>query len=73
MIDITDKYIDMIENFECDFNCAIDNTRDIGELQKLINKKCKRLLKDIDLLQELSFILRHGQAKIIELKDSDIK
>lgn len=38
------------------------------DLKRLIENKNKRLCKDIELLQELSFGLRYGNIKIIEVK-----
>lgn len=71
IVDITDKFKDMIESFECDFLVAKDNPDkySLNNLQKLIESEDKKILKDIDLLQELSFMLRHGQAQIITFED----
>lgn len=67
-IDQTKKYAGMIEAFECDFNLALDaeNGRGLDELQLKIEQGDSRLLSDIDLLQELSYGIRHGNIKIIE-------
>lgn len=46
MKDVTNKYMDMIEDFKCDFV----------------------LTEDINLLEELSFNLRHNKTKIYELE-----
>lgn len=69
--DRTDKYMDMIEAFECDFSLAKENNSryQISKLQTMIEDKDEGLMKDIDLLSELSFNLRHGKAKIVEVKD----
>ena len=67
MKNVTNKYLDMIDAFSCDFNLAKENDREsIPILQELINNKDERLLKDIDLLVELSYQLRHCKVKIIE-------
>lgn len=69
MKDVTEKYIHMIEAFECDFSLAIDKDSnfDLEELQQQINEKSNYiLLRDIELLQELSFNLRHRKIKFIE-------
>ena len=66
--DLTEKYINMIEAFECDFVLAMDGARNLGSLQQNIKEKEPGLLKDIKLLQELSFNLRHGKLKIVEEK-----
>lgn len=69
--DKTDKYVNMIEAFECDFSLAKEsNTHyQISKLQAMIKNKDEGLMKDIDLLSELSFNLRHGKAKIVEVKN----
>lgn len=63
MEDVTEKYTNMIQSFECDFSLL-----DIKQKSKVITKKFQvdeRLKKDIELLQELSFGLRYGKIKII--------
>lgn len=73
IVDVTDKYKDMLESFECDFAVAKDNPDkySLNNLQKLIESENHKILNDIDLLQELSFMLRHGQAQIITFEDID--
>ena len=69
MKDVTEKYINMIHSFECDFALAIskDSDFDLSELQQQIEEKSNYiLLRDSDLLQELSFNLRHRKIKLIE-------
>ena len=69
MKDVTEKYVHMIEAFECDFVLAIskDSDFDLNELQQQIKEKSNyTLLRDIELLQELSFNLRYGKIKLIE-------
>lgn len=73
MKDITSKYIDMIDSFDCDFQLAKDRKFTLKSIQILINMKNKQIIKDIKLLNELSFMLRHKQAKIVLVEDSDIK
>lgn len=68
MKDVTNKYINMIEAFECDFVLAKDGKERLTSLQQNIEDKDKDLLEDINLLQELSFNLRHNRAKIYELE-----
>lgn len=67
--DITDKFTNMVEAFECDFNLAVDKHILLSKLDEIIKDKedprNEKILKDIDLLSELSFLLRNGQAKII--------
>lgn len=68
--DETQKYIDMIEAFECDFALARDGYRDLSHLSQGLKDRDEALLKDIDLLENLSFDLRHGKAKIINLEET---
>ena len=58
----------MIEAFECDFNLPFnyDDFTMFDDLKRLIRNKNKRLVKDIELLQELSFGIRYGNLKIID-------
>lgn len=60
---VTKKYVDMIESFECDFKCAKD-CRDFFSLSllqyELDTDSSPKLDRDIKLLEELSFGLRHG-------------
>lgn len=65
---VTDKYLNMIEAFECDFSIAKNYNKyeKINSLRQLIEDQDKDLLKDIELLEELSFNLRHGILKLME-------
>ena len=66
--DVTKKYENMIQAFECDFNLPF-NYNDFtmfDDLRRLIQIKNERLVKDIELLQELSFGIRYGNLKIID-------
>lgn len=68
-VDVTNKYKDMIEAFECDFSLPY-NSNDFSlfnDLADLIKNKSEVLCKDIELLEELSFGLRHGTLKIYEI------
>ena len=67
---VTHKFNDMIEAFECDFNLALEGDHALSELEKQIKVGDRKLLHDISLLRELSFLLRHGMAEIHLLKDS---
>ena len=62
MKDITDIYIHMIESFECDLVLARDGKKSLSQL----DLKDYALAEDIELLERLSFGLRHGTIKIIE-------
>lgn len=69
--DVTKKYENMIQAFECDFNLPF-NYNDFtmfDDLKRLIQNKNKRLVKDIELLQELSFGIRYGNLKIIDKRN----
>lgn len=69
MKDVTEKYRHMIHSFECDFILAVDKDSDFNlyELQQQIEEKSNYiLLRDIELLKELSFNLRYGKIKLIE-------
>lgn len=60
----TDKYNDMLEAFECDFTLALEGEKSLAELDELIQDKDDQLIEDIELLKELSFLLRNGKAEI---------
>ena len=66
----TNKYNAMIESFECDFSLAVTNNRSLSDLDALIVKNNKKLIKDIELLEELSFGLRHGTIEIHNVERS---
>ena len=65
----TNKYNNMISAFQCDFACARDANFRLSELDTaIINKddpRHKEITRDIDLLEELEFLLRYGKAKIM--------
>ena len=60
----TDKFNRMIETFECDFWGAKEKRRSLVMLDKLIENEDTTLLNDIDLLSELSYLLRNKKAEI---------
>lgn len=60
----TDKFNAMIEAFECDFVLAKEGKYEISELDNKVKFKDEKLMKDIDLLEELSYLLRYGKAEI---------
>lgn len=68
--DITEKFKDMINAFESDFNLAFyyEDTTIFDDLKRLIENKNSRLNKDIQLLQDLSFGIRYGIFKIYKVK-----
>lgn len=62
----TDKFNNMISSFQCDFSLAReeDNNRVLADLDDLIKVKDENLMRDIDLLEELEWMLRNGKAEI---------
>lgn len=60
----TDKYNSMISSFQCDFSLALEGDTTLSEIAKKIEDKDKRLLNDIDLLEELEWNLRNGKVEI---------
>lgn len=62
--DYTEEFIDMIEAFECDFNILLEENEHSEELILKLPRS-ERLIRDVDLLQKLSFNLRHDIYKII--------
>ena len=62
----TDKFNNMISSFQCDFTLAKDEESDrrLADLDDLIEKKDENLLHDIELLEELEWLLRSGKAEI---------
>lgn len=66
MKDVTDRFSKMIEAFECDFVLAREKRISLVELQTELQSKNEILLKDIKLLEYLSYGLRHGTIKIYE-------
>lgn len=63
----TTKYNAMISSFSADFWLAQQGDNKLKELQRMIDSKDPNLMKDIDLLEELEFNLRHGKVKIVEV------
>lgn len=61
----TNEFNDMISSFQCDMSLARDGARDLKEL----DFSDTHLQKDIKLLEELEYMLRHGQARIQVLKN----
>mgnify|MGYP000021018448 FL=1 len=71
ILDETERFSDMIEAFECDFSLAMNKNSkySLKDLQETIEEDCNsKLKKDIDLLQELSFDLRHNNLRIVRIK-----
>lgn len=71
--DVTREYTDMIQAFECDLALAADPEKEYGldDLQIKIEQKDERLLRDIGLLEKLSFGVRTGRLRIIEVEEGE--
>lgn len=54
----------MISAFQCDFSLARDGEKSIKELDYMIQNKDPDIMKDIELLEELEYMLRHDKAEI---------
>lgn len=69
MKDVTEKYINMIESFECDFALLNIKPNEEGKEKIRIDFPIsKKLYDDVELLKELSFYLRHKKVKIVEVE-----
>lgn len=60
----TDKYNNMISAFQCDFSLAKEGHYKLSELDDKIKNKDSALSRDIELLEELEYLLRSGKAEI---------
>ena len=60
----TDKFNRMIEAFECDFSLIKEGKRTFASLDKQMKDSRCSLSEDMELMQELSTMLRYGQAEI---------
>ena len=79
MIDITERYKDMIDSFNADYiyainskygiSCMVQSLKRIKFKRNLTNQDI-RLLKDLDSLNELNFNLRHGFVKIVKVENN---
>lgn len=64
--DVTDKYYDMLNSFNAD-NILKEEGKYFDKEKELFKNKDERLMKDIELLKELEFNLRHEFMKIVEI------
>ena len=60
----TEKYNRMIEAFECDFALIEQGEKSFAELDRLRKDERCSLAEHMGLMQELSYLLRHGKAEI---------
>ena len=65
----TDKYTNMIEAFECDLRLAKDGRNSLSDFDADLQKDDSKISKDLELLEELSFLLRNGKAEISLISD----
>lgn len=61
----TSKFDAMISAFSEDFQLALMNEHKLTELQKHIDNKNEKLMRDINLLDELAWGIRNGRIKIM--------
>lgn len=68
--DVTAEYENTIHSFECDFAIAFNygDFQIFDDLKRLYESKNKRLLEDIEKLQELCFNLRYKKYKIYKIE-----
>ena len=66
----TNKYTNMLEAFECDLRLAKDNEFSLSELDDALQDDTSKISKDLELLEELSFLLRNGKAEINLVNDN---
>lgn len=75
MLDVTDEYKNMIESFECDFSLTRDGECNLSQLEDALKKENigfnTRLVKDIELLEKLSYGLRYEKLKIVEVEEME--
>lgn len=71
--DVTNKYLQMLEAFTSDFDLPYihDDFAFFDGLKKLIKEKDEQMIKDIELLEELSFDLRRKKLKIVKILESE--
>lgn len=54
----------MISAFQCDFSLIKEGEKSLAELDYMIQNKYPDIMKDIELLEELEWMLRTGKAEI---------
>lgn len=60
----TEKYNRMIEAFECDFALIENGKKTFAELDRMVEDSRCSLSEHMCLMQELSYLIRHGKAEI---------
>lgn len=68
----TDIYAGALDAIESDFSLAADpeSGHGLDELQLKIEQGDGKLLNDIGLLKALSFGIRHGRLRIVEVEEA---
>ena len=64
--DVSSKYYNMLNSFNAD-NILKEEGKYFDKEKELFKNKDERLMKDIELLKELEFNLRHEFVKIVEI------
>ena len=67
----TDKFNNMISAFQCDLSLAKDPSYRLVRLDRKIKNGDERILKDIELLEELEWLLRNDRAEIHLIDEND--
>lgn len=65
----TERFNNMISAFQCDLSLAKDKSHRLVMLDRKIKNGDERILKDIELLEELEWMLRNGKAEIHIVED----
>jgi len=65
----TEKYNNMITAFRRDFTEAKEDKNKLDKLNWLIKVGNKRIMRNIELLEELEYGLRHGTLQIMKVKE----
>lgn len=68
-----DKFNQMISAFQCDFSLARDGYKKLSTLDYELNNQMinERLIKDIELLEELEIGLRYRKLAIVEVEGEE--
>lgn len=60
----TERFNKMISAFQCDFSLAKEGDFKLADLDQKIKNREPNLMRDIELLEELEWMLRNGKAEI---------
>ena len=67
-----EEFNHMLQAFASDFELAEENPEMLLILKGYIEEKNEKVLKDINLLSELAYLLRANKIKIIEVAEYEI-